>query len=97
MTKRNSAPTQVLLAAGTMAECALTLQRNGATSVSAFCAHCGLPRDAVRRFSRGGDRGQAAAPGSQYSLKCDGGGDYSHPQQSHHVTVTVTLCRVTVL
>eukprot|EP00667_Euglena_gracilis_P012629 EG_transcript_13000 len=46
----------IVKSGGTMAECALTLQRNGATSVSAFCAHCGLPRDAVRRFSRGGDR-----------------------------------------
>eukprot|EP00668_Euglena_longa_P038403 GGOE01049407.1.p1 GENE.GGOE01049407.1~~GGOE01049407.1.p1 ORF type:complete len:351 (-),score=121.84 GGOE01049407.1:432-1421(-) len=46
----------VVKSGGTMAECAATLLRSGATSVSAFCAHCGLPRDAVRRFSRGGDR-----------------------------------------
>ena len=41
---------------GTLYECGAALQRLGAARVSAFVAHAVFPREAWRRFCRGGDR-----------------------------------------
>jgi phosphoribosylpyrophosphate synthetase len=41
---------------GTLAECAATLLKAGASEVSAFCVHAAFPPEAVARFCRGGDR-----------------------------------------
>ena len=41
---------------GTLFECGTALKRLGATSVSCFVAHAVFPKEAWRRFSRGGDR-----------------------------------------
>jgi hypothetical protein len=41
---------------GTLYECGAKLLELGAASVSAFVAHGVFPRDAWRRFARGGDR-----------------------------------------
>jgi len=41
---------------GTLFECAQVLKAAGAASVSAFCAHGVFPKEAWKRFDKGGDR-----------------------------------------
>lgn len=41
---------------GTLYECGVALDRLGAASVSAFVAHGVFPKEAWKRFARGGDR-----------------------------------------